>query len=129
MTEVADGVSVVAATQDGEEKCPKCLRAKHDSKYARSMSERRKALIRDAADPTSNMTQAARDFVKNSGGANVPTGYEVSHEEPLYTKPHSERCELDVEDNLKTEPKPQHRARHKRCGDQYHRWPPANYKF
>lgn len=129
MTEVADGVGVGAAAQDAEEKCPKCGKAKHDSKHSRSMSERKKALVRDAADPTSDMTQEARDFVVNSGGANVPPGYEVSHEEPLYTKPHSERCELDVADNMKTQPKPKHRARHKVCGDQYHRWPPANYKF
>ena len=112
-----------ADDQDEEEKCPKCGRKKHDKKYRRSTSERKKALKRDANDPNSDMDDDAREFVKEHGGDLVPPGYEVSHEEPLYTVPHEERCELDKEDNMKTQPKGKHRARHKRSGQQYHDFP------
>jgi hypothetical protein len=101
--------------------CPKCKRKKHDTgRYPRSAAERKKALLRDAADPSSDLSGNARKFIKKTKGDNVPPGYQVSHEEPLYTVPKSDRCELDVADNMKTQPTKTHRARHKRCGDQYH---------
>jgi hypothetical protein len=109
--------------QNEEENCPKCGRKKHDKKYKRSKSERKKALLRDADDPNADLSDEARALIKKNGGASVPPGYEVSHEEPLYTKPKEERCELDVADNMKTQPKPEHKARHKRSGDQYHDYP------
>ncbi len=100
--------------------CPKCGRQKHDTgKYPRSKSERKKALLRDANDPKSDLSANARKLIK-ANPDNVPPGYQVSHEEPLYTVPKADRCELDVADNMKTQPKKVHRARQKRCGDQYH---------
>lgn len=115
--------------QDKDEKCPKCGRAKHDKKYRRSKSERKKALLRDAADPKADLSPEARAFVQKHNGDRVPPGYEVSHEEPLYTKSNEDKCEIDVESNMKTESKPKHRNRHKNSGQQFHDFPPANFKF
>lgn len=96
-------------------------------KYNRSMAERRKALNRDALDPNADLSDEARDFIKKNDGKNVPEGYEVSHEEPLYTRRTPEgKKEIDVADNMKTQPKDVHRARHKICGDQYHEFGAAN---
>jgi Domain of unknown function (DUF4150) len=93
-------------------------------KFSRSMSERRKALLRDADDPHSGLSQEARDHIKKTNGESVPTGYEVSHERPLYTaETIGEKKALDVADNMKTMPKPEHRLRHMICGDQYHDYP------
>jgi hypothetical protein len=104
--------------------CPKCHRQRHDTgRYPRSSSERRTALLRDADDPESELSENARKFINKTNGENVPPGYQVSHEVPLYTVPKSDRCELDVADNLKTQPKKKHRARHRRCGQQYHDYP------
>jgi len=102
------------------EKCPLCGRAKHVKKYRRNMAERRKALLRDADDPASGLGDKAGDFIKRTKGKNVPKGYEVSHEKPLYKKPPGERCTLDKAENMKTQSKEVHRARHEICGDQYH---------
>ncbi len=104
--------------------CPKCGRQRHDTgKYPRSKAERKKALLRDAADPNADLSQSARASIVKSNGENVPRGYQVSHEEPLYTVPKSERCELDVADNMLTQPTKKHRKRHRKCGDQYHDFP------
>lgn len=93
-------------------------------KYYRSKAERRKALLRDAEDPNSKLDKEARQFVTDTNGENVPTGYEVSHEIPLYTAKTIEgKKALDVADNMKTIPKKEHRARHRTCGDQYHDFP------
>ncbi|HEX5752137.1 MAG TPA: hypothetical protein VFZ09_38330 [Archangium sp.] len=107
-----------------KDKCKYCGRKKHDTFYERDMAERRKALLRDASDPSSELDPVARQFIKDTGGKSVPENYEVSHEKPLYTKPYSERCKLDKAWNMKTQPKPVHRARHKKCGDQYHDFGP-----
>ncbi len=106
-----------------EDKCPYCGRARHDTKYRRDMAERKKALLRDAKDPNSGLSPEARKFIIASGGDNVPPNHEVSHEKPLYTKPYSKRCTLDKAWNMKTQPKPEHRVRHEKCGDQYHQFP------
>lgn len=88
------------------------------------MSERRKALLRDADDPKSGLTQEQRDFIKRTNGNNVPPGMEVSHEEPLYTgKTVEGKDALDVPNNMKTMPADAHRLRHQLCGDQYHGYP------
>jgi hypothetical protein len=93
-------------------------------KFYRSMSQRRKALLRDADDPNSGLSQEARDFIKKTDGKKVPEGYEVSHEEPLYTgKTIEQKKKLDVADNMKTQLKEIHRNRHKPCGDQFHDFP------
>ena len=105
-------------------KCPKCNRDPHDKKYRRSKSERKKALLRDADDPNSDLSETARKSIKRTGGDKVPRGYEVSHEVPLATVPKEERCELDTADNMKTQPKKTHRQRHMICGDQYHDFGP-----
>ena len=125
-----DSVGVPAIDQDAqdEEKCPRCGRKKHDKKYRRSSSQRKKALKRDAADPDSDLDDAAREFIEEHNGDLVPEGYEVSHEEPLYTVAHDERCELDVEENMATQPKDKHRQRHKRSGQQYHDFPKPKKK-
>ena len=88
------------------------------------MSERRKALLRDAKDPNSKLTKEQREFIKANNGDRVPPGMEVSHEEPLYTaKTIEEKKALDVADNMKTMDKFTHRARHMICGDQFHLFP------
>lgn len=111
-------------SDDGDEKCPHCGRKKHETgKYPRSKSERRKALLRDANDPKANLSSKDRKFIKDCNGDNVPPGHEVSHEEPLYTKPKGERCKLDKADNMKTQPRKDHRQRHRACGDQFHDFP------
>jgi len=95
--------------------------------YSRSGAERKKALLRDANDPNSDLTPEAREFIKKHNGEKVPEGYEVSHEIPLYVEPtKAGKKELDVSDNMLTQPKDKHRARHKKCGDQYHEFGPAN---
>jgi hypothetical protein len=93
-------------------------------KYRRSMSERRKALLRDAKDPNSDLGQKERDFVKDTNGYKVPKDFEVSHETPLYTaKTNEGKKALDIAENMKTQSKDMHRLRHKFCGDQYHDFP------
>lgn len=124
MTEATSGADAPAEAPGAEELCPHCNRKKHDEgKYQRSRSERKKALLRDAEDPNSGLSQRARDFIIATGGELTPRGHEVSHEEPLYTKPRGERCKLDKADNLKTQQRAKHRARHRRCGQQYHKFP------
>jgi hypothetical protein len=94
------------------------------------MEERRKALLRDADDPNSGLTQEQRDFIKQHDGKKVPPGLEVSHEEPLYTRPPEERAGLDTAGNMKSQPTPEHRARHKVGGDQYEQYgPPSDYPW
>lgn len=103
-----------------------CVKGTVD-KFRRSMAERKKALLRDAADPNSGLSKSARDQIKKSKGNKVPRGHEVSHEKPLYTRrtPAGKR-KLDKADNMKTQRKADHRKRHKECGDQYHLYGPAN---
>jgi|GEM_PF-4383687 hypothetical protein len=125
MTDVTSGVLPPAIpSTDQEAKCPYCGRKQHDTgKYQRDKSERRKALLRDADDPNSGLSDRARKFIKKHNGNLVPSGYEVSHEVPLYTKSKGERCKLDVADNLKTQRRSEHRKRHRPCGQQYHDYP------
>ncbi|NQX37663.1 intein C-terminal splicing region/intein N-terminal splicing region [Pedobacter steynii] len=103
-----------------------CLKEGVD-KFRRSMAERRKTLLRDAKDPKSELSDKARDFIKKNDGNKVPKGHEVSHEKPLYTRttPAGKR-KLDKASNMKTQQKAVHRKRHKECGDQYHKYGPAN---
>lgn len=103
-----------------------CLKEAVD-KFRRSMAERRKALLRDAKDPKSGLSDKARDFINKNDGNKVPKGHEVSHEKPLYTRrtPAGKR-KLDKASNMKTQQKAAHRKRHKECGDQYHKYGPAN---
>jgi hypothetical protein len=76
------------------------------------------------------LSDRAREFIRKHNGNRVPRGHEVSHEEPLYTKPKSERCDLDKADNMKTQRRSEHRPRHEECGDQYHEFgPPSDYSF
>jgi hypothetical protein len=103
--------------------CGLCGRERHDRRYRRRISERRKALLRDAADPESGLSPTARAFILAHGGNLVPEGYEVSHETPLYTEPPPMRCKLDHAGNMKTQTKTVHRDRHKHCGDQFHDHP------
>jgi Domain of unknown function (DUF4150) len=118
----------VATSEDDDdcdvEKCPHCGRNAHDTgRYPRSKSERRKALLRDAEDVDADLDEDARQFIRDHNGDNVPPEHEVSHEEPLYTKPKGERCKLDKADNMKTQPTAEHRQRHRSCGDQFHDFP------
>jgi hypothetical protein len=103
-----------------------CLRGAAD-KFRRSMAERRKALLRDAADPNSGLSKKARDEIKKSKGKNVPKGHEVSHEIPLYNaRTVAGKRKLDKAKNMKTQRKSDHRPRHKICGDQYHKFGASN---
>ena len=91
------------------------------------MSERRKALLRDANNPNSGLSNRARKTILDSKGNKVPKGYEVSHEKPLYTRTTNEgKAKLDKVSNMKTQRKSEHRLRHKACGDQYHKFGSAN---
>lgn len=96
-------------------------------KFSRSMAERAKALMRDAKNPKSDLSKEAREFILKHKGQKVPKGYEVSHEIPLYTRRTAEgKRKLDKARNMKTQPKSKHRARHKICGNQYHKFGPSN---
>ena len=95
--------------------------------FRRSISERRKALLRDARDPNSKLSDRARKMILDNDGKKVPKGYEVSHEKPLYNAKTVEgKKQLDVMDNMKTQLKSVHRKRHKVCGNQYHEFGSAN---
>jgi hypothetical protein len=97
---------------------------KQPTRFYRSMSERRKALLRDADDPNSGLSQEARDFIKKTDGKKVPEGYEVAHKKPLYTKKDIDgKKELDKADNMNTIPKKVHRDSHKTCGSTFHDYP------
>lgn len=122
MTDASSGASPPAPPPD-DEKCPKCGKKKHDTKFRRSKSERKKAMLRDAKDPDSGLSPKARAFIIKHKGDKVPSGHEVSHETPLYTEEKKDRCDLDNAANMKTQQKSVHRKRHKRCGDQYHDFP------
>jgi len=99
---------------------------KNKNSYPRNIKERKKALLRDADDPNSGLSPEAREEIKLTKGNKVPDGYEVSHEEPLYTRTtHEGKTELDKADNMKTQKKETHRARHEKCGDQYHEYGPT----
>lgn len=90
-------------------------------KYSRNMSERRKALQRDATDPKSGLTKEQRDYIKANNGKRVPKDCEVSHNEPLELgKTYERKKALDTADNMTTMQKSEHRALHKTCGDTYH---------
>ena len=98
--------------------------AQEKKKYNRNMSERRKALQRDAADPDSKLTKEQRDFIKENNGHRVPKDCEVAHGKPLYTKNTIEgKKALDTSDNMKTIPKTEHRGNHRPCGITYHDYP------
>ena len=96
-------------------------------KFRRSMSERKKALLRDAADPNSGLSKKAREQIEKAKGNKVPGGHEVSHEIPLYTaKTPAGKRSLDKAGNMKTQQKATHRKRHKKCGDQFHEYGSAS---
>ncbi|MCF6348448.1 MAG: DUF4280 domain-containing protein [Flavobacteriaceae bacterium] len=93
-------------------------------KFNRSTAERKKALMRDALDSDSGLSDRARKQILDSKGNKVPKGHEVSHEKPLYTgKTVAEKKALDRASNMKTQQKSVHRKRHMKCGDQYHDFP------
>ncbi|MEI7870067.1 MAG: hypothetical protein WCI11_19460, partial [Candidatus Methylumidiphilus sp.] len=102
-------------------------KGKSKDSYKRSQSERRKALLRDAKDPNSGLNNRSRKQIIDSKGKTVPKGYEVSHEQPLYTRGTNEgKAKLDKAENMKTQRKSEHRDRHRQCGDQYHEYGPSN---
>ncbi len=116
------GLSKVLVHNTGEI----CLK-ETTKKFRRSMAERRKALLRDAEDINSGLSDKARDFIKANDGKKVPKGFEVSHEKPLYTRRSAEgKRKLDRAENMKTQRRSEHRKRHKVCGDQYHEYGPSN---
>ena len=99
-------------------------------RYTRNKTERKKALLRDADDPASGLTETQREFIKKKKGENVPPGTEVSHDPPLYTVPAEQRSKLDKSDHMKTVPKDTHRDGHKTGGDQYDKYgPPSDYPW
>lgn len=109
--------------------------------YNRNMSERKKALLRDAKDYDSGLSDDARKYIKDTNGNKVPdkkynkdyTGiddYAVHHEEPLYTEKSLEgKKALDKSDKMKTIPKQDHIDTHSYCGNTYHKFGPhQNHK-
>lgn len=120
MTDTTSGARRARSRTTGRALCPLCGRKDHSRNYRRRISERRKALLHDAADPNSGLSPTARRFIIKNNGNLVPDGYEVSHEEPLYTLPRAIRCTLDYAENMKTQRKSVHRKRHKQCGNQFH---------
>lgn len=129
MTDTTSGVDVRRRTRARRAQiCPLCGRKRHDRRYRRRASARREALLRDASDPDSELSERARTFIRRTGGYRVPPGWEVSHEEPLYTLPRAERCTLDAATNMKTQPRSVHRKRHEKCGDQFHEYPIEDYQ-
>lgn len=108
--------------------CRLCGRSDHSQLYRRRMTARREALLRDARDPKSGLSDRARAFIIRHDGHRVPWGYEVSHETPLYTEPRAKRCTLDTAENMKTQQRWVHRKRHKKCGDQFHEFRRSKYK-
>ncbi|MFD2287258.1 DUF4280 domain-containing protein [Pedobacter petrophilus] len=98
--------------------------------FKRSISERKKALIRDAKDPNSGLSDKARKEILQSKGDNVPKGHEVDHTEPLYTgRSIAEKQALDKEYNMKTMRKSEHKKLHTRCNKvKFHKYPPENYR-
>jgi len=116
------------STQQCPNKCPHCGRKKHDSgKYPRRKSERRKALLNSLSDPA--IPESAKKTIRDSKGNNVPSGYEVSHDPPLYTeKDKGQRCKLDVAANMKLMTRKDHRAMHAPGGVQDVLYPPSAYK-
>lgn len=95
-------------------------------KYVRNVAERRRFLMSLIDD--SSMSDEIKNFIRNSKGNNVPEGFEVSHKQPLYTKPIEERHTLDTMRNMELIPKDEHRLLHMFCGDTYHDWLPTNYR-
>jgi len=98
-------------------------------KFNRSAAERRKALLRDAQDPNSGLSDRARKQILRFNGKKVPKGYEVDHVKPLYTKQTIEgKKALDNVDNLKTIRKSEHKKLHTKCNkEKYHKYPPNKF--
>jgi hypothetical protein len=108
-------------------KDPHSKSAAKKPRYRRNMAERQKALLRDARDPNSGLSDRARKTILDSNGKKVPKGYEVSHNKPLYTRTSDAgKAKLDKASNMKTEKTTIHRDRHRVCGNQYHKYGPAN---
>lgn len=122
MTDTTSGVRPRRSRASRGKPCPLCGRKDHSARYRRRASERRKALLNDAANPKSDLSPTARRFILKHRGYRVPRGYEVSHEKPLYMEPRATRCTLDHAGNMKTQQKSVHRRRHKKCGDQFHKF-------
>jgi len=96
----------------------------YNQRFYRSRAERRKALLRDAEDPNSPLDDKARQYIRDTNGNNVPEGYEVSHDEPLYSgKTYEAKKKLDIADNMETLPTQEHRDLHKECGATFHDFP------
>ncbi len=119
--------SEVGGTSEECEKCPLCGRKKHDKKYPRSHAERRKSLL--ASLKRTDLPPSIKNFIQATDGNNVPPGYEVSHDPPLYTLPKSERCKLDKAKNMTLMTRAEHRALHAPDGAQTLMYPPELYKF
>lgn len=124
VTDTAKATKELKGSAGAAGKCASS-KARPKPRFRRNLEERRKALLRDAEDPRSGLTQEQRDFIRKHDGRKVPPDCEVSHEVPLYTeKTLDGKKKLDVADNMKTMNRAEHRARHKRCGDQFHDFPP-----
>ena len=105
------------------------VQTRTSTKYVRNTSERTKFLLSIANDENSNLPPEIRKFILENKGKKVPSGYEVSHIVPLYTKIVSERHLLDIKENMELISKELHRNSHKFCGSTYHLFNPAKYKF
>jgi len=93
--------------------------------FKRSKSERKKALLKDAKDPNSGLSDRARKQILDSNGNKVPTGYEVDHKKPLYTEKSVKGKEsLDKIDNMQTIRKSEHKKLHTPCNrTKFHKYP------
>ncbi|NTE03128.1 DUF4280 domain-containing protein [Agrobacterium tumefaciens] len=98
--------------------------------FKRNISERKKALLRDAKDPNSGLSDKARKEILKSNGNSVPKGYEVDHKEPLYTRKTIDgKQSLDKAENMKTMRKSEHKKLHTPCNKiKYHKYSPNKYR-
>lgn len=117
-------------TEPASDAAPVTPRKGPRPQYNRNKTARKEALLRDAKDPRTKLTEEQRAFIEQNQGRRVPKDAAVSHEQPLYTVPPRWRWMLDVPENMLTIPKPDHGPRHQPGGDQYEKYgPPWVYQW
>ena len=132
VSESADDFSTIIRDKNGvlRKKNGQFAKDSNTVEFKRNISERKKALLRDAKDPNSELSDKARKEITKSNGNKVPKGYEVDHTEPLYTRKTNEgKQSLDKAENMKTMRKSEHKKLHTPCNKiKYHKYSPNKYR-